>query len=202
MIAFLKIKKYDTFHIIYLLNGNENSIISRIKFDLNLLLLLTISIIGIIVILSIIEKKHYKITNTILKASSYLFYSIVFSTLIFCSFNIITYKNYFSRDNESAINLVTNNINSVPDDKFRKIPMWINDRPIVERLAKKLNITPNELRLYVVLKTLNDKNPDLGIDEELLDPDNRPHLPNNNKITKFIEIDHENIPIEDLPYLY
>ena len=202
MIAFLKIKKYDTFHIMYLLNGNDHRIVSRIKFDLNLLLLLTISIVCIIVILSIIEKKHYKLTTTILKARSYLFYSIVFSTLFFCSFNIVAYKNYFSRDSESAINMVTNNINSGLDSKFRKIPMWINDKSMVERLAKKLNITPNELRLYVVLKTLNDKNPDLGIDEELLDPDNHNHLQNDNKITKFIEIDHENIPIEDLPYLY
>ena len=67
MLTLLKLGRYDTFQMIYLLNGDDKGLISRVKFDLNLLVMLTTGMLLFIIILWVIEKKHYNLRSKISK---------------------------------------------------------------------------------------------------------------------------------------
>ena len=51
MLSLLKLGRYDTFHMIYLLNGNDQRLTSRVKFDLTLLLILSAAVVIFILVL-------------------------------------------------------------------------------------------------------------------------------------------------------
>ena len=169
MLSLLKLGRYDTFHMIYLLNGNDQRLTSRVKFDLTLLLILSAAVVIFILVLWLIEKKHYNLHEKLMKFRMNTFYTLFFSFIIFCGFNMVIYKNYFN-NNDPIAHVINENIDHELDTNFKRIPMWINDEETVNRLSKKLNIKPNELRLYVVLKVLNKNDTDIDLEDELLQP--------------------------------
>lgn len=199
MLSLLKLGRYDTFHMIYLLNGNDQRLTSRVKFDLTLLLILSAAVVIFILVLWLIEKKHYNLHEKLMKFRMNTFYTLFFSFIIFCGFNMVIYKNYFN-NNDPITHVINENIDHELDTNFKRIPMWINDEETVNRLSKKLNIKPNELRLYVVLKVLNKNDTDIDLEDELLQPYHQKRDFNNSpeKLNKYTRIINSCDPV----YLY
>lgn len=197
MLSLLKLGRYDTFQMIYLLNGDDKGLISRVKFDLNLLVLLTTGMLLFIVILWVIEKRHYNLRSKISKIKINAFYTILLASLIFFGFNIVIYRNYINKEDPIS-SIISSNIDHGLDDNFRTIPMWLNNRELVEKVAKKLHISPNELRLYVVLKVLSKDGLDLPNEKELLKP-----LPREENIPdKMSRLINDELTVEELTNLY
>ena len=195
MLSLLKLGRYDTFQMIYLLNGDDKGLISRVKFDLNLLVILTTSILLFIIILWIIEKRHYNLRGKISKIKNNIFHTLFLASVIFFGFNIIIYRNYINKDDPIS-NIISSNIGHDLNNDFKDIPMWLNNRELVEKVAKRLHVKPNELRLYVILKVLGKDG--LPSDKEFISP-----IPGNendtNKMTKLI---NEDLTLKEVNKMY
>lgn len=193
MTSLLKFGKYDTFNLIYLLNGKDHSFVSKIKFDLNILVFICIGILSFIVILWYIENKHYKMRYNIANIKLGIFYTLLLSIVGFFFVNIAIYRNYINVE-DPLLNVIKANTGYEISDDFKTIPNWINDKIFIEETAKKLNMKPNELRLYIILKVLDKNNKEPEGSHEMIP--SHPYM-KPDKTNRFIEV-KDNIPIEEI----